>query len=185
MVLVLGATEIELRLNYLDDIWMGTLKHSELDRPFDDEVIEIFDTEISGEHLVIYSEPQRMIHLTDFFFNRFDTSLFLIERAGYGTFGERQTAIVDGIYDLERTIEFMESFYNNFISTFSHFEKKERYFYNINELYSSSFRGLHHGGNGFSFRLLFNEESEPNARGWQGDSNAEMVFFERVQSISF
>jgi len=176
---LLGVTEIELRLRYVDDAWIGTLRHSELDKPFEDRVIESFGVEISGGYLVIHSEPERKIPLSDFFFSRFEPALFAIERAGYGTFEDRQTAIANGIYDYEHSAVFMELFYNNFISVLSSFEETDRYFYNINQIYFSRFRGWHHGREGFGFHILFNEESERKVHGWPVD--AEMVFYEIVQ----
>ncbi|MDR2600006.1 MAG: hypothetical protein LBC73_06985 [Oscillospiraceae bacterium] len=179
MVVLLGVTEVELLLRYVDDAWTGTLKHSELDKPYEERIVESLVAEISGDYLVIYSEPESMIPLADFFFNRFEPAFFVIERAGYGTFEDRQTAIANGIYDLDYSVEFMELFYNNFISVLSNFEEKDRYFYSLNKIYFSKFNGWYHGLEGFSFQMLFNEESERRAHRWSVD--AEMVFYEVLQ----
>ena len=180
MSLILGTSEIQLQLWQKDDSWTGAIRYSDHAKPFEERTIESFDAIIVEDSLIISSEPRRQIPVADFFVNQFDPGLFSINRARYGDFGMSQTAIVTGIYDKETARAFMELFYENFISIFPGFNQSDRYFYNIDRMFYSSFRGLHHGRQGYSIRLFFNDESELKAHQGQQRDVAEMIFIESV-----
>ncbi|MCL2633810.1 MAG: hypothetical protein FWD34_04770 [Oscillospiraceae bacterium] len=177
MKLTLADTIIELRLKREDDNWNGTLSHSIYGQS--EQATESYDVEIVSEHLIIHCEPQRQIPLTDFFFSRFDSDDFKTIRVSYGLFNSTVFEI-DGVYDIQKTREFMEIFERNFISVFSSVDDEflSRYNQNIHEFYAVSFGGAVVGNPQIGILLHFNSESDVRAHyiGY----GAEMVFAERV-----
>lgn len=174
--LTLESTVIELVLVRDEISWGGRLRLSDWN---DSSKFEEFHVKLLDDYLIVNSDPQREISVTELFFNRFDPALFSIERAGYDIIGtERFIGRAHGNYDLDNAREFMERFYYNFISLFSNFEHSARYFYNIYKLFSANFSEIHTIAFGFNFNLMFNEESEHAA--WNIIGNAEMVFIESI-----
>ena len=174
--LTLGSTTITLVLSHDETSWSGRLSLGDWN---DASIFEEFQVKLLDDYLVVDSDPQREIPITELFFNRFDPSLFLIESAGEDPLGSpRFIGRAYGNYDVDSAREFMESFYHNFVSLFSSFEHSERYFYNLDMLFSASFSEIHTMAFGFNFHLFFNEESEQTA--WNIRGNAEMAFAEGV-----
>jgi hypothetical protein len=169
MRLNLGNTEFELLLQEENDEWRGTLTYSMYERE-----IESFNAQIVDEYLIIHSEPQREVLLTDFFFAQFSSECFENKRKEHFLFTS-SIIEVNGTYDHEKGTAFLELFYQNFISVFSSFGDSDnadfyRYFSNIDELYRASFTTSTTTIKQTFFRLYFSLE----------DYDYDIVFAEKM-----